>query len=301
MTDAVSIRCPGCSAVYALPPAVRDHIEGKGIRCPGCGRWFVGVRASSGPPIKLVDGKPARSPIDLGRYHTGSAPAPQQQPAARQPMPQQQSTPQQPVAPQQPMAQQPVAQRQPAPQQPMAAPQPPPPQTPQAFPPHAAPPASPFGGGAGDVRTQVVELAGDVHGDTQSFDGAPSGAVDLDQTVADIGASGFASRRFANPLAGLDLKLVRTDGPTAGQEYHITKASTLIGRRAGDLLIQDQRVSSKHAQLDVMGPGSYSLKDLASTNGTLINGRPISLAQLSHGDTISFGGVEFKLLARSAG
>jgi pSer/pThr/pTyr-binding forkhead associated (FHA) protein len=45
----------------------------------------------------------------------------------------------------------------------------------------------------------------------------------------------------------------------------------------------------------------YALKDLASTNGTTINGRPISVASLKNGDVISFGGVDFRFVARVQG
>ena len=72
-------------------------------------------------------------------------------------------------------------------------------------------------------------------------------------TITDLGAQGFQAMRFGNPLDGLDLSLVRADGPQQGQVFKITKSPLIVGRAGGDMIIKDRRVSSKHAQLDVAG------------------------------------------------
>ena len=128
---------------------------------------------------------------------------------------------------------------------------------------------------------------------------APAPAeFDGDMTITDMSARGFMATRQGDPLQDLDLQLVRTEGAGAGRSFRITKTPLVIGRAEGDLIIQDRRVSGKHAQLDVTGPEMYALKDLASTNGTTINGRPISVASLKNGDVVSFGGVDFRFVAR---
>jgi len=64
-----------------------------------------------------------------------------------------------------------------------------------------------------------------------------------------------------------------------------------IGRISGNqLVLEDGRVSRTHAQLRIM-QGRYMLFDLASTQGTYVNGVRINQQELKAGDVISFGGV----------
>lgn len=207
-------------------------------------------------------------------------------------------------------ASQPSAQR-PAPH---SAPAPPP--ATQAKPsalPRTVAPTAPFGqppswppgsgtAGSRDLRGQLQEVAIDVRPDQAAFDDGDARAVqealDGDQTITDLGAQGFQAMRFGNPLDGLEVSLVRTDGPAQGQSFKVTKSPLVIGRSGGDMIVHDRRVSSKHAQLDISGPRIYTLKDLASTNGTAVNDRPISVGHLEDGDTISFGGVTFEFRAK---
>lgn len=154
-----------------------------------------------------------------------------------------------------------------------------------------------------DVRDLLQDFAVDVGPGGRPFEerGRPAPApaeFDGDMTITDMSARGFMATRQGDPLKDLDLQLVRTDGPAAGRSFQVTKTPLVIGRAEGDLIIQDRRVSGKHAQLDVTGPEMYALKDLASTNGTTINGRPISIATLKNGDVIGFGGVNFRFVAR---
>jgi pSer/pThr/pTyr-binding forkhead associated (FHA) protein len=109
---------------------------------------------------------------------------------------------------------------------------------------------------------------------------------------------GVARFTKVNPLEGWEIGFSFLEGPNKGKGYRIKKTPTLIGRTTGDLIIPDGRVSGKHAQLDILGPGQYSLKDLASTNGTLVNDRPISTTRLENGDVVSFGGTKFRFVAR---
>jgi len=62
-----------------------------------------------------------------------------------------------------------------------------------------------------------------------------------------------------------------------------------IGRRTGnDLPIDDHTVSGQHARI-VKVQSVYFLEDLKSTNGTLVNGRPIERHQLRDADVITIG------------
>ncbi|MBN2656282.1 MAG: GGDEF domain-containing protein [Spirochaetales bacterium] len=80
-----------------------------------------------------------------------------------------------------------------------------------------------------------------------------------------------------------------------GKEY-------LIGRSpACTILLSDGAVSREHARI-VWGGTSFELKDLGSTNGTLINDREIKQCTLSSMDRITFGriGFTFKIRRKTA-
>ena len=64
-----------------------------------------------------------------------------------------------------------------------------------------------------------------------------------------------------------------------------------IGRSPSNgLVLDDSRVSRRHAEIRLVGEGRYRLTDLGSANGTWVNGRRCALAQdLQNGDLIQVG------------
>ncbi|HEX6511699.1 MAG TPA: DUF3662 and FHA domain-containing protein [Chloroflexota bacterium] len=65
-----------------------------------------------------------------------------------------------------------------------------------------------------------------------------------------------------------------------------------IGRRPGnDLVLPDPRASRDHACIEQLD-GSFRVRDLASRNGTLLNGQPIDEADLRDGDRLAIGAFE---------
>ena len=79
-------------------------------------------------------------------------------------------------------------------------------------------------------------------------------------------------------------------GPTPGKLYPLDKPELLIGRElVNDIVISDADVSRKHARLLQQGEG-WLVEDLASTNGTYVNGTRLSAPQLLQlGDQIRLG------------
>src|SRR5947209_4324179 len=69
-----------------------------------------------------------------------------------------------------------------------------------------------------------------------------------------------------------------------------------------DIRINDPRASRLHARISVVheadAPPTYRINDLGSTNGTLLNGRPVSEAYLQDGDKLTIGEhlLRFELL-----
>jgi predicted component of type VI protein secretion system len=81
--------------------------------------------------------------------------------------------------------------------------------------------------------------------------------------------------------------LLMMEGKRPGERFFIDQAEFLIGRDDRcDLVISDRQVSRHHARIQLTGD-QYFLEDLASKNGTFVNGREISQPHaLSDGDEI---------------
>jgi pSer/pThr/pTyr-binding forkhead associated (FHA) protein len=77
-------------------------------------------------------------------------------------------------------------------------------------------------------------------------------------------------------------------------EFSLDKERTTIGRRpANDIHIDNLAVSGDHAVITTIGNDSF-LEDLDSTNGTMVNKKPIKKHVLHHGDVIEFGKYQLK-------
>ncbi len=86
------------------------------------------------------------------------------------------------------------------------------------------------------------------------------------------------------------LTITTPEGPEVSHD--LVDDVVTIGRLEDNMIqIDHPSVSSHHAQLAVTG-GDYHLKDLNSTNGTRVNGQPVTDYQLHGGDRIRFGRVE---------
>jgi pSer/pThr/pTyr-binding forkhead associated (FHA) protein len=68
----------------------------------------------------------------------------------------------------------------------------------------------------------------------------------------------------------------------------------IVGRKDGDLLLDDPLVSGKHCQI-VARHGDYVLQDLGSTNGTMVDGRLVREVVLKPGNEIQVGSTRLIL------
>jgi len=83
---------------------------------------------------------------------------------------------------------------------------------------------------------------------------------------------------------------------STGREHTLRPGDQVIGRQ-GDLVVEDARLSRRHARLSLNGT-DVTVTDLGSTNGTTLDGRaltPETAEALVPGQTLSLGGVEFSL------
>jgi pSer/pThr/pTyr-binding forkhead associated (FHA) protein len=85
------------------------------------------------------------------------------------------------------------------------------------------------------------------------------------------------------------------DGGQKGTTYEFISGRVVIGRTDGDLIIDDQNISKKHAVVETWSRDTYFIRDLASTNGTYINGQRITTTKIKTGDIITIGNTKLKL------
>jgi two-component system, cell cycle response regulator len=62
-----------------------------------------------------------------------------------------------------------------------------------------------------------------------------------------------------------------------------------LGRLDADIRLPDEMVSKKHALIEALSRENIYLRDLASTNGTFLNGHQVSTSKLRDGDTLRLG------------
>lgn len=109
--------------------------------------------------------------------------------------------------------------------------------------------------------------------------GAPSGG--LDRTVV-------LREAPAGPLAWFILK----SPPHVGKEFRL-QAVTTVGRdpALNDIVLQDPAVSRQHAKVK-LEEGHFVVYDLASENGTFVNGEKVLRQVLKDKDLLRFGQTE---------
>jgi len=101
--------------------------------------------------------------------------------------------------------------------------------------------------------------------------------------------------------AAVQAKVIPTIRVVAGPDMlsYITvpeNSEIIIGRdESADLQLIDATVSKQHAKLSHESGGSLLVVDLNSTNGTAVNGQPVTRTILRPGDHLEIGGVSLRL------
>ncbi|HEY4716328.1 MAG TPA: FHA domain-containing protein [bacterium] len=90
--------------------------------------------------------------------------------------------------------------------------------------------------------------------------------------------------------------LLVLSGVSKGREITIKKDPFIIGRDANaDLCIKEELVSRRHTSIYFKNT-VFRIKDLASTNGTYLNGKKISDSILNNSDKIQIGDTVVQFL-----
>lgn len=66
--------------------------------------------------------------------------------------------------------------------------------------------------------------------------------------------------------------------------------------KPNDVELDNKTVSEHHALIRRQREGTYTIADLDSTNGTLINGQTVTTGPLVHGDVVELGKVQFRFV-----
>jgi hypothetical protein len=82
-------------------------------------------------------------------------------------------------------------------------------------------------------------------------------------------------------------------GPLKGERCFVT-LPCIIGRSNCDLILNDRLVSRRHAELKIVEE-NLVIEDLASTNGTKVNGKLVALKRISSKDLISIGPIDLRI------
>lgn len=96
--------------------------------------------------------------------------------------------------------------------------------------------------------------------------------------------------------------LVMTHGPTPGQIYPLSDLIVTIGRDlSSDIVVQDPEISRHHVRMRRWRHG-YSVEDVGSTNGTMVNGQPVLEPRLLQAnDRVKLGTrVQFQYIQHTA-
>ncbi len=102
-----------------------------------------------------------------------------------------------------------------------------------------------------------------------------------------------ATRVFVSPQKDMKAVLQFGEGTANVTHYEITDDEIAIGRsQKCHVVLEDKRSSRKHS-LILRRDQKYYLKDLGSSNGTLVNGERVDEQELQSGDVIQIGDTHF--------
>ena len=144
-------------------------------------------------------------------------------------------------------------------------------------------------GNTGDASGMVCPGAG---GGARTSRPAQEDAVE-DTTMLESPAQKILKKPSA--LGGKSIHLQIVEGEEKGRSFDITGVgSYVIGRKDCDVVLNDEKVSRKHASVIIVREGQYAVQDLASKNGTFVNGVRLTRRNVQHNDLIRVGNTTLR-------
>jgi hypothetical protein len=128
---------------------------------------------------------------------------------------------------------------------------------------------------------------------------AASSRAELDELVADLPPAGGRLARWVARASSVALHVRDTweEGRLERLSLPREAGTFVFGRaRSSDCVLPDPTVSRTHAWLRHAAGGGWWLRDLASSNGTWVNGRRVvEEVEVRPGDRVAFGSVGYRL------
>jgi len=149
-----------------------------------------------------------------------------------------------------------------------------------ALPAAAAPAGTAPPGPAPVAGDQTSRLAADAALIPEKMSGAPAGEPTLPE--------------------GMRVTLAVLEGKDSGKMFRVDHPSVVIGRGEGDIQIDDPEVSRRHVRIVAHG-ARILIQDLGSTNGTFVDERKISEAEIENRAEFRVGGTRFMLILAETG
>jgi hypothetical protein len=119
------------------------------------------------------------------------------------------------------------------------------------------------------------------------------GAGAIDETALESPAQRVLRKPSA--LGGKSIYLTVIEGELKGNSFDVTGIGTYtIGRKECDIVLDDEKVSRKHASVVIIREGQYAVQDLASRNGTFVNGVRLTRRNVQHNDLIRIGNTTLR-------
>ncbi len=144
----------------------------------------------------------------------------------------------------------------------------------------------PENGGGNDHTEQLEELRKSHYSDPDK----DPGCTTIEGTSV--------SRQLQLPV-GKELAFEIVEGPKKGVKFFLPKGNVIIGRTSeADLSIDDDKIRRKHALVEAFGSDQIFISDLASTNGTFLNGMRVRSIKMKDGDEIKFGATVMKFICK---
>jgi pSer/pThr/pTyr-binding forkhead associated (FHA) protein len=99
------------------------------------------------------------------------------------------------------------------------------------------------------------------------------------------------TKTIAQPVIELEVM----EGPGKGKRYRFKKTHITIGRNDADMVLLDIDVSRQHAMIEVLGVNTIFLRDMGSTNGTILKGKKVQSEKISDGAEFIVGGTTIRI------
>jgi serine/threonine-protein kinase len=122
----------------------------------------------------------------------------------------------------------------------------------------------------------------------QRYQSAQLLAKRLRKVLASLAQSTSISLRHTLPLVFLTSQ-------ESGQQIRLFSPVNVLGRaKECDIIVRASDVSKRHCQI-LLKSEQVVVEDLGSSNGTIVNGRPVALALLKDGDQLDLAGHVFEI------